>query len=207
MQVKQPKFTELENITALIGQTENEADKIAQAMIRTGGIVADRLKEQAKEVEKRFQALMTRKMRLEEELTTRELTDQNIQNMLEFRKIVAEGLQNPTFDDKRVWLEILRIQVTVNNQVANITCRLPGNPVEVDLARPDNSNSGNGHGTFEFSITGSIDSAKSVPAPPPGQTHPVHAPASNNRAQLPNYPTASPQSQDANIPARSSGQG
>jgi len=63
--------------------------------------------------------------------------------MLDFREYVAAGLSSPTFEDKRNWLEILRVEVIVNNRTAIITCRLPGNPVEIDL---DTSSDGSGVG-------------------------------------------------------------
>lgn len=56
---------------------------------------------------------------------------------------MAAGLSSPTFEDKRNWLEILRVEVIVNNRTAIITCRLPGNPVEIDL---DTSSDGSGVG-------------------------------------------------------------
>lgn len=43
---------------------------------------------------------------------------------MRFRETVVVGLQNPTFDDKRRWLEILRVKVTVANSKFVISWRL-----------------------------------------------------------------------------------
>jgi hypothetical protein len=63
---------------------------------------------------------------------------------MQFREIVAAGLSNPTFEDKRRWLEILQVTVTVKNRQAVIACRLPVDPLTVDLA---GLVGGNGGGT------------------------------------------------------------
>ena len=55
---------------------------------------------------------------------TLELTDSVIDDLMLFREAVALGLQNPTFDDKRRWPEILRVKVTVTNRKFVISWRL-----------------------------------------------------------------------------------
>ena len=121
----QPKQKELEHVIALLKTTEKEADEVARAATRVKGIVGERLQKQAEEIDKRFQALTERKAKLLEALNL-ELTDRNIDSMLEFREGVAIGLDNPTFEDKRRWLEILQTRVTVTDGIAVITRRLGG---------------------------------------------------------------------------------
>ena len=104
-------------------QTEEEAEDIARAMTRAKGLVAAKLQQQADEVDKRFQALTARKSQLQES-SPPDLTDRVIDNLMRFREIVAIGFQNPTFDDKRRWLEILRVKVTVTNGKFVISWRL-----------------------------------------------------------------------------------
>jgi site-specific DNA recombinase len=120
-----PKQKELEHVIALLKDTEREADEIARTARMVKGIVGEKLQQQGDEVNKRYQALRTRKTNLEEALTL-ELTERNIDSLLQFRENVALGLDNPTFDDKRRWLEILQTKVTVTNGIAVITCRLGG---------------------------------------------------------------------------------
>jgi len=119
----QPKQKELDHIQALLKDTEKEADAIARAIPKAKGIIAAKLEHQADEVNRRYQALTRRKAELQEALSA-ELTDRNIDNLLEFREAVAVGLENPAFEDKRRWLEILQTKVTVTNGIAVVTCRL-----------------------------------------------------------------------------------
>jgi hypothetical protein len=75
---------------------------------------------------------MLGKNELEEALAV-ELTDQTIDNLLRFCEAVALGLENPTNEDRRRWLEILQTKVTVTNGIAVITCRFGGKPLEYGL--------------------------------------------------------------------------
>ena len=122
----QPKQNELEHVTALLQDTEIEAEEIALATRKVKGVVGERLEKQADEVDQRYQALTARKIELQETLAV-ELTENTIGNLLQFREAVALGIDNPTFEDKRRWLEILQTKVTVTNGIAVITCRLGGN--------------------------------------------------------------------------------
>jgi len=136
----QPKQRELDNVIALLKETEREADEIARATRRVKGLVGERLQQQANEVDERYQALTRRMSDLQESLTT-ELTEDAISNLLKFRKAVALGLENPTFEDQRRWLEILQARVTVTNEIAVITCRLSGEPLAYNLFETGTSTS------------------------------------------------------------------
>jgi len=114
------------HIIALLKDTEREANEIARAMRKVKGLVAAKLEQQGDdEVSKRHHTLMARMMKLQEMLAF-ELTDQNIDNLLQFREAVAMGLENPTDEDRRCWLDILQTKVTVTGGVAVIACRLGG---------------------------------------------------------------------------------
>ena len=76
--------------------------------------------------------MSARKIELQETLAL-ELTDQTINNLLQFRETVAVGLENPTFEDKRLWLELLQVSVTVENQKAVIRCRISSKPFTFNL--------------------------------------------------------------------------
>jgi len=126
------KQKEFEHVTALLEDTEMEADIIAREIRKTKGIIRDRLEQQGEEVDQRYLALTKRKNDLQEALAV-ELTDQTIDNILRFRDAVALGLENPTSEDRRRWLEILQANVTVTNGIAVITCRFGGKPLEYRL--------------------------------------------------------------------------
>jgi site-specific DNA recombinase len=153
-----PLENELENLDSLIIQTEQEADQVAQAISKTQGVIAASLEKKAEEIDRRYQALFCRKGEIEERIQTCYLTNDTISNLLEFRQIVAAGLQNPTFEDKRHWLEILRVEVIVYRMMATITCRLPIDPVTIDLA--PNSSGGNHASSIELRISRSLKTAR-----------------------------------------------
>jgi len=134
----QPKQKELDHLQALLRGTEKEAEEIAREIPKTKGIIRAKLEQQGEEVNRRYQALTKHKVKLQEALAI-ELTERNIDNLLEFRKAVAVGLGNPTFEDKRRWLEILQTKVKVTSGIAVVTCRLGGNPLEYRLFELDTS--------------------------------------------------------------------
>ena len=96
------------------------------------GVIAAKLKRQADGVDRRYQALTAREMELQEALTL-QLTNRNMDNLLQFRETVAAGLNNPTPEDKQRFLEILQVTVTVTNGIAIVTCRLGGIPLQLRL--------------------------------------------------------------------------
>jgi len=128
----QPKQKELEHVIALLKATENEADEIARATRKIKGLVGEKLQKQADEVNERYEALTKRRNKLQGALAV-ELTEKTIKNLLRYREAVALGLENPTFADRRRWLEILQTRVTVTNGKAVISCRLGGEPLEYNL--------------------------------------------------------------------------
>jgi hypothetical protein len=158
-----PIENELQNICELIERTEQDADQIADAIRKTRGIVVSRLQNQAEEINNRYEALINRKNELERNITKSYLTEDKILNLLEFREIVASGLENPNFEDKRRWLEILSVGIRIKNQIAVISCRLPIEPLEINL-RDDISTGGGSDpasdsgqvGTYEFSTSRSL---------------------------------------------------
>ena len=122
---KRPKQKELEHVMYLLSDTEYEAEQIAQTAKKIKGIVAEKLQAQSEEVDRRYQALQARKVKVEQELS-QELTNSRIDNLLEFREVVAVGLNNPTPEERRQWLELLQTKVTVSHGIAVVTCRLGG---------------------------------------------------------------------------------
>lgn len=127
-----PKQQESEHMIALLNDTEKEADEIARASRKATGIVAAKLERQAEDVNKRYEALLRQKSELEEAAAV-ELIDQTVNDLLKFREVVAFGLENPTDENRRYWLDILQTTVTVTSGVAVITCRLGGNPLSYNL--------------------------------------------------------------------------
>ena len=80
----------------------------------------------------RFHALEKRRSELQQALEL-QLTEETINNLIQFRETVALGLDSPTFEDRRRWLEALQTAVTVENRSAIVTCRLGGEPLQCYL--------------------------------------------------------------------------
>lgn len=129
---QKPKQKELENVMALLSATEYEAETVAETAKKVRGIVAEKLQAQAAEIDRRYRALEKRKTELEEELRC-EITDSEIDSLLEFREAVAVGLSHPTPEERRQCLEALQTRVTVANGIAVVTCRLSREAVSFDL--------------------------------------------------------------------------
>lgn len=130
----EPKRDELEQVNALITQAEEEADNLADGIRRAKGLVLQRLEKASEEVNQRYVDLQARRDKLLSNLNAQSFTDETISNMVNFWKTIQIGLNNPTFEDKRQWLEILQVQVDVKDKKATITCRLPVEPFTVDLS-------------------------------------------------------------------------
>jgi site-specific DNA recombinase len=130
----EPRKDELDRVEALLIQAEQEADSLAEKIARAKGIVQERLEKRAEGINRRYADLQDRRDHLENSLARRSFTDENITSALDFWKSVRIGLEDPTPEDRRQWLEILRVQVDVKDHKATITCRLPVEPITVELS-------------------------------------------------------------------------
>ena len=92
----------------------------------------EKLEQQGDELNKRYRALEARKIELQEGLAF-ELTDRHIDNLFRFRETVALGLEYPTFEDRRQYLELRQVAITVTNQKAVISCRISSKLFTFDL--------------------------------------------------------------------------
>jgi site-specific DNA recombinase len=110
-----PKLEELNAVEAMIVQTEADAVEIGQAMKRATGLVAKSLEQNMNEVNQRYDALCKRKETLQADLSVTQLTDDAIQDLVEFAQDVFVGIENSDFQVKRRNLEMLKVQVVVDN--------------------------------------------------------------------------------------------
>jgi hypothetical protein len=131
----QPLRDRYELVLTMLAECEVEATKLAEAIRQTpkGGIVARALQSQVDEVEKRYSALCRERDELTASLQQEGLTEAEIQNQLRFREDVRKGMHNPTFEDKRRNLELLRVQVSVSTGRARVRCIVPRSARSFDL--------------------------------------------------------------------------
>lgn len=130
---RQPKQKELEIVLSLMEQTEREAEEAAVALSQVRGIVGKKLQIQADEIDRRYQALLVRKEKLEVDLEV-ELSNETVEEVMIFREAVAVGLNDPTPEEQRLWLELLQTRVTVSNGEAVVTCRLNREGANFDVS-------------------------------------------------------------------------
>jgi len=100
---------------AMIIQTEADALEIGQALKRATGLVAKNLEQNMNEVNQRYDALCKRRDTLQAELSVTRLTDNAIQELVEFAQDVFVGIENADFLTKRRNLEMLKVRVEVDN--------------------------------------------------------------------------------------------
>jgi site-specific DNA recombinase len=157
-----PKRERLETVNALITHCEQEAAETAAALKKAKGLVLANLQADMDSIDARYDKLTGERERLVTELETGPHFDNEaLARALQFRADVIEGLKHPTFDDKRLYFELLQVAVTVKDNQAVIRCALPIEKSEINLSEAN----------IDFRTTSSIkvNSAASgvrVAAPP-----------------------------------------
>jgi site-specific DNA recombinase len=130
-----PKRERLETIHELIKHCEQEASETAAALKKAKGLVLAKLQAEMDTIDERYSKLTAERDRLSVALkAASRLNDEALTRALQFRTDVIKGLKNPTFDDKRLYLELLQVQVIVKDGQAVISCALPIQPLEVNLS-------------------------------------------------------------------------
>jgi site-specific DNA recombinase len=117
-----PKIEELSAVEAMITQTENNALEVGQALRRASGLVAKSLEQNMNEVNLRYEALCQRRDTLKADLSVTRLTDNTIQELVEFAKDVFAGIENADFQTKRRNLEMLKVRVEIKQGRFIISC-------------------------------------------------------------------------------------
>ncbi len=127
----QPKVDELQTVLDYLAEAETEADEIARAIRKAKGAVAASLERQQDDCNKRHEALTRRRDELQAELAQQTLTDDAIDETLQFRADVAAGLHQPTRDDVRFYFHQLNVRVTVDGDLVTVQYDVPTGAVKV----------------------------------------------------------------------------
>lgn len=116
-----PKQDEYAAIREMIANTEREAVEIGQALQRASGIVAKSLEDNIREVNRRYDALNARLEVLQAEMSSARLTDNVIQDALQFAQDIRTGIENADYETKRRNLELLQVKVPVDGRQFYVT--------------------------------------------------------------------------------------
>ena len=117
----EPMRAELEAIDGLLQDADREADEIGATMRIARGRVGERIQKQMDDCNARIAELTTRRQKIVAKLGERQFTDDAITELLQLGEDIRAGLDNPTFDDKRRYLELLKAKVTVTQGVVCVT--------------------------------------------------------------------------------------
>jgi site-specific DNA recombinase len=129
----QPKRERLATIEALMVDCEAEIVELAEALKKAKGKVSKTLEAQQDEVNRRYEAQAAERDKLLEEIKKGALTDDEIAHAMRVRENVYLGMQNPTFEDRRRQLEILRTNVRIEGGKAHVICKMRRKPETIDL--------------------------------------------------------------------------
>ena len=114
----QPKLDEMKIVDDLMAELQVEAIDVARALVETKGksVVTNALHSKATEIDERFNQLTARREAILRERQREQITDNDIDSMVEFGRDVSQGLTNPTPEQQRHWLESL--QTKLRSQIA-----------------------------------------------------------------------------------------
>ncbi len=131
-----PRQTELEATEAQISKTEAEARNLADEIktVKKGGLMYRTLKEKETEIDHQYTDLCKHRDRLLAELKAKTMTNDEIDNAMLTRERIIRGLQNPTFEMKRAFLDFIRVEVAIKDGKAEVKGNMPVKLRVFDLA-------------------------------------------------------------------------
>ncbi len=124
---RQPKQERLDAVNRLVEKCKREAEELISVLpsAMQSGLMNQTIQERIAKLEEEHKALVRERDNLVDELKKIQmLTDDEVQAALRFREDVIAGMQNPTFEDKRRILEVLRVRVIVKDQIGTVYYRL-----------------------------------------------------------------------------------
>ncbi|HOU16119.1 MAG TPA: recombinase family protein [Anaerolineae bacterium] len=139
---QKPKQAELTAVESLIVEAESEAAQLATAITKATGLVEKVLQDKITALNERYEALRTRKNELEAALANRRLTDETIDELIQFAANFKTGIDRPSNKDMRQVLDTFDARVIVKDGGAKLELGLP-EPTSIELRLPLISKSAN----------------------------------------------------------------
>ncbi len=139
---QKPKQAELTAVESLIVEAESEAAQLAMAITKATGLVERVLQDKITALNERYEALQARKDELEAALANRRLTDETINELIQFAASFKKGIGQPSNEDMRQVLDAFDARVIVKDGGAKLELGLP-KPTSIELHLPSLSKSAN----------------------------------------------------------------
>jgi len=139
LKAQEPQREKLTAIMDDLKDCETEAGQIAAAMSaipqdeQSTSVVFRQLQLRAVELDKRYKTQTQKRDTLQAEIEAATITDESILDIATFSGDAIDGLNNPTFDVKRRWLEYLKIKVEVKEHKATASTWLKVEARTIDL--------------------------------------------------------------------------
>lgn len=137
---RQPKQERLQLVKDLIQQCQQDAQTLTQTLtsVTTGKLIGEALQSRIADLEKQYESLVIERDQLAQELSTEQITDEEIEQIKKFRCDFCRGLATATFEEKRRTLELLRVRVVATRDWAKVTCCLPTREKMIDISIQQN---------------------------------------------------------------------
>ena len=118
----EPKLREIEIIDSLLADLEREAETLAGSLKKASGIVLTKLENEMTRINNEHVKLTAKRQEIEREIQGVELSDDQIESLMQFRDRVLVGLEHATPEEKRQIYKILQVKVLIKNHQVKVSC-------------------------------------------------------------------------------------
>lgn len=131
----EPTRTAIEETDKLVAEAQHD---LAENISLMKGLDPDsrrykKLALDGDEIERRLDRLEMQRHKHEVYIASHTIADNDIADIVVYSRDAQRGLQNPTFEQKRAWLNLLQVRVELTSQnTAVATCLLPVEPHVID---------------------------------------------------------------------------
>ncbi|HEY3288493.1 MAG TPA: recombinase family protein [Anaerolineae bacterium] len=110
---------------AIEGCSADMCEFVTMLRSAKGDLMRKSIQEKVDECERRFEALKIERAKMELQMKQSVITDEEIHNLDQYRRDAIDGLQNPTRDDIRRFLELLRAEVVIQGANGTLNLQFP----------------------------------------------------------------------------------
>jgi hypothetical protein len=113
-------------VETLLLECKRNAERLAAAIVKARGLVADTLQRQADEIDAQYRKLASERDRLRGELEGARFSQAGVDKKIALRDNVLQGLAKPSFEKMMMVFDALDLQVVaIGEGKIRIACALP----------------------------------------------------------------------------------